>query len=68
MKRISLKPVVFQLPRDVSPQLQRSIAQVEAAIRENNQLLESTLNNINATIIVSGADATLDANNVLHIS
>lgn len=68
MKKISLKPVVFQLPQDVSPQLQRSIAQVEAAIRENNQLLESTLNNINATIIVSGADATLDANNVLHIS
>lgn len=46
MKKISLKPVVFQLPKDVSPQIQKSISLAEATIRENNSLIENTLNSI----------------------
>lgn len=46
MKQITLKPVSIPLPRNVDPELRRALHLAEEAIRENNALIENTLNNL----------------------
>ena len=66
---ISLKPVMFPLPKDVSPIVRKTFEKAEAAIRDNNRLIERAIQNVSTTVVVAdGGTATLDANNILHIS
>lgn len=46
MKEIALKPVIIQLPRDTSLEVRMAVAKAEEAIRENNNLIEKTINEI----------------------
>lgn len=45
-----LKPVTIPLPRDVSPDVRKSVEKAEAAIRENNRLIEEILNTMESAI------------------
>ena len=46
MKQITLKPVSIPLPRNIDLELRRALHLAEEAIRENNALIEDTLNNL----------------------
>lgn len=46
MKKITLKPVNIPLPADTPAHIRMSIAQAEAAIRENNRVIEDALNTL----------------------
>lgn len=46
MKKIALKPITFIIPRDASPELARMLQRAEETLRENNALIEQTINNL----------------------
>lgn len=46
MKEITLKTVSITLPRSADPALRIALEKAEETIRENNRLIEETLNNI----------------------
>lgn len=46
MKKVSLKHVTVPLPDDAPANIRMSVAQAEAAIRENNQIIENVLNTL----------------------
>ena len=46
MKEIALKTVSITLPRSSDPALRIALEKAEETIRENNRLIEETLNNI----------------------
>ena len=46
MKKVTLKPVTVPLPRSTPTEVLMSVAKAEAAIRENNQIIENVLNTL----------------------
>ena len=46
MKKVTLKPVTVPLPRSAPTEVLMSVAKAEAAIRENNQIIENVLNTL----------------------
>ena len=46
MKKITLKPVTFIVPRDTSREMANMLQKAEETIRENNELIEHTLNEL----------------------
>lgn len=62
MKKIALKPVKIPLPRDTNADVRMAVAKAEAAMAENNNLIESVLNNIDGGVTIT------QTGNVLHIS
>ncbi len=44
MKKVTLKPVTIPLPKSLPSEILMSVAQAEAAMRENNQIIENVLN------------------------
>lgn len=54
MKQIALKPVMIQLPKNADPNVVRAIQKAEEAIRENNALIEHTINAIIKEITNNG--------------
>lgn len=69
-KKLSLTPVTFGIPRDVSPEMARILQRAETAIRENNALIENAINNMEITYVVQGnGESTAElVNGILHIS
>lgn len=65
MKRIALKPVTIPLPRDTSRDVLLSVAKAEAAMRENNKLIEQAINTIGES---SGVIVSQDSSGIVHIS
>ena len=64
MKRIALKTVTFQLPKDIRKEILMSAAKAEEAMRENNRLIEQAINNI----ATDSMTVNQDASGYLHIS
>lgn len=54
MKR-ALKPVTIPLPKGVSPDIRKSVEKAEAAMRENNKLIEEMLASLEKTIAILSA-------------
>ena len=46
MKQIALKPFVIQLPPTTPTDVRMAVSKAEETIRENNRIIEQTLNEI----------------------